>query len=86
MVEGELSVRVASAHLRKRLVLKVVAAEEAKGSALPHNQEGSVLYRGHGAFDYACGCCGLLLAIGVSPGMFQNLVFACGCGAWNQVS
>ena len=86
MREGEASLASTAAQLRTRLVLQVVAAENAKGFAIPHNHEGSPVYRGHGPYDYVCGGCGHFLAIGVSPGMFQSLVFACGCGAWNQVS
>ena len=86
MLEGEAPVGVTAARLRKRLVLNVVAEEDAKGFAIPHNQQGPPPYRGQGPYDYACGGCGLLLAIGVQPGMFQNLVFTCGCGAWNQVA
>ena len=86
MLEGETSIGLRAARLRKRLVLEVVAAEDAKGFVLPQYQEGSLPYRGRGPCDYVCGCCGHLLAIGVSQGMFKNLVFACSCGACNKVS
>ncbi len=70
--------------LRTRFTLKVVDAAEARGFIIPH-QDGAASYRGCGSGDYACGGCGRLLAIGVRPGMFQSFVFACGCGALNQV-
>ncbi len=66
-------------------MLEVVPAAKARGLVIPHNRDGSISYRGHGSHDYLCGGCGYFLAIGVSPGMFKGLVFACGCGAWNQV-
>ncbi len=74
------------AQARKRLVLEVVADEDVSGFAMYQNQEGSLPYRGHGSYDYVCWGCGRPLAIGVSPGMFQNLVFACDCGTCNKVS
>ena len=70
--------------LRSRLVLRVVDPPEARGFVIPH-QAGAAAFRGSGTADYACGLCGALLAIGVRPGMFQTFVFACGCGALNQV-
>ena len=79
MREGEAALGSAAAQARKRLVLEVVADEDTKGLAMYHR------YRGHGSHDYVCGVCGHLLAIGVSQGMFQKLVFACDCGACNKV-
>ena len=71
-------------YLRRKLVLKVVRPDEARGLVIPP-RGGGVGYRGRGGTDYACGGCGILLAIGVRAGMFQSLVFACACGALNQV-
>jgi hypothetical protein len=70
--------------LRTRLALDVVDAREARGFLIPH-QAGGASFRGGGSADYACGTCGALLAIGVRPGMFRTFVFACSCGALNQV-
>ncbi len=70
--------------LRTRVVLKVVDSADARGFVVPH-QAGTASFRGSGGADYACGACGALLAIGVRPGMFQTFVFACGCGALNEV-
>jgi hypothetical protein len=70
---------------RRRIALDVVDSSDATGLVVPHRRDGSIAYRGHGPADYACGCCGRLLAIGVMPGMFQSLAFSCGCGALNQV-
>jgi len=72
--------------LRERVVLQVVEPHEARGFVVPHNRSGSIPFRGRGANDYACGGCGNLIAIGVNLATFQNFVFACGCGALNQVS
>jgi hypothetical protein len=71
-------------HIRRKLLLRVVRPEEARGLLIPP-RGGGVRYRGRGGTDYACGGCGLLLAIGVRAGTFQSLVFACSCGALNQV-
>jgi hypothetical protein len=71
--------------LRERVVLHVVEPHEARGFVIPHHSPGSIQFRGFGSNDYACGGCGCLIAIGVNLAMFQNFVFACGCGALNQV-
>jgi hypothetical protein len=76
--------RATIGYLRRRLVLEVVKPDEARGLVIPP-RGGRVGYRGRGGTDYACGCCGFLLAIGVGAGMFQSLLFACSCGALNQV-
>ncbi len=70
--------------VRDRRVLKVLDRAECVGFVVPHH-EGVAAYRGDGAADYACGRCGTLLAIGVRPGMFRSLVFACACGALNAL-
>jgi hypothetical protein len=70
--------------LRRKLFLRVVRPEEARGLVIPP-RGGRIGYRGRGGTDYACGGCGVLLAIGVTAGMFQSLIFACACGALNQV-
>ena len=82
--EGE-GLRRRAFGLRERVVLHVVDPHEARGFVIPHNRSGSVQFRGRGANDYACGGCGGLLAIGVNLDVFQNFVFACVCGALNQV-
>ncbi len=71
--------------VRERVALEVVEPDEARGFVIPQNRFRSVSYRGPDRTDYACGGCGHLLAIGVRQGMFQSLVFACDCGAFNQV-
>ena len=71
--------------LRKRVVLRPVEPHEAHGFVIPHRRSGSIPFRGGGAHDYACGGCGGLLAIGVNLAAFQNFVFACGCGALNEI-
>ncbi len=70
--------------VRDRRVLKVLDGAERRGFVVPHH-EGVAAYRGEGGADYACGNCGTLLAIGVRPGMFRSLVFACACGALNAL-
>ena len=70
---------------RVRIAMEALDASEAAGFLIPHRRDGSVPYRGPGQVDYACGECGHLLAIGVSPGLFQRFVFSCGCGALNRV-
>ncbi len=72
-------------HVRQRIALEVVEPGRARGLVIPFPRDGSITYSGRCVSDYACGGCGQLLAIGVRPGMFQSLVFACGCGALNQV-
>ncbi len=71
--------------LRERVVLEVVDPHEARGFLIPGNRSRSVPYRGPDGTDYACGGCGYLLAIGVRRRMFQGFLFACACGALNQV-
>ena len=70
---------------RQRIVLEVVSSSDARGLLVAPGADGSVLFHGPGDADYACGRCGRLLAIGIRPGMFQRFVFACVCGAVNQV-
>ena len=70
---------------RQRVVMRVLEAHQATGFVIPPPRAGSVLCRGLGCEDYACGDCGRLLAIGMRPGVFARFVFACGCGAWNQL-
>ena len=71
---------------RQRVVLEeVIDPRDARGFGVPHG-DGAVLLRGLGDTDYACGRCGHLLAIGIRRGMFQRFVFACACGAVNQVT
>ena len=77
--------RALAGALRERVALKLVEPRDARGLIIPGRRDGSVLYRGNGEADYACGSCGSLLCIGVRPGMFQALAFACKCGALNQV-
>ncbi len=69
---------------RERRALKVVEPSEAAGFVIPHPHR-NALVRGGGGTDYACGACGLLLAIGVRPGTFRSFLFACACGALNEV-
>ncbi len=83
MDHQESSQQATIGYLRRKLALKVVRPDEARGFVIP--PKAGVGYRGHGATDYACGGCGGLLAIGVRAGMFQSLVFACACGALNEV-
>jgi hypothetical protein len=71
--------------LRERVVLDVVEPHEARGFVVPLSRSGSVQFRGLGANDFACGGCGCLIAIGVNLAAFENFVFACGCGALNQI-
>ncbi len=71
--------------VRRRIVLKRVSPFEATGVIVRVRRGGGALYRGHGHADYVCGSCGSLLCIGVRPGMFRSLAFACLCGAVNQV-
>jgi hypothetical protein len=73
------------AAVRERIALEVVEPSGARGLVVPCHRDGSALYRGLGESDYACGGCGHLIATGVRPGMFRSLVFACRCGALNQV-
>lgn len=84
MNEGEAH-RPAALGLRDRVVLHVVEPHEARGFVVPLSRSGSVQFRGLGANDFACGGCGGLIAIGVNLAAFQNFVFACGCGALNQI-
>jgi len=70
--------------IRDRIVLRIVESGERPGFIIPH-RDGGATFRGHGSADYACGNCGLLLAIGVRPGMFRSFVFACGCGGLNAL-
>lgn len=70
--------------VRDRRVLKVLDGGERRGFVVAHH-DGLAAYRGDGGADYACGNCGALLAIGVRPGMFRSLVFACACGALNAL-
>ena len=71
---------------RARYVLRVAEGGETAGFVLPTRRHGTVIYRGLGPADYACGDCGRLLAAGVRPGMFRSLVFSCVCGALNRVA
>ncbi len=80
----ERSVHERTLGLRDRVTLAVVEPGEARGFVIPH-QQGCAVFRGGGPADYACGKCGSLLAIGVTPGMFRTFVFACACGAFNAV-
>jgi hypothetical protein len=75
--------KLTPAETRRRVVLKPVAPLEATGLIIPYRRDAR--YRGYGEADYLCGSCGSLLCIGVRPGMFQCLAFACGCGTLNQV-
>jgi hypothetical protein len=84
MERDESTHRAMFGYLRRKLVLKVVRPDEARGLVIPP-RGGRIGYRGRGATDYACGGCGVLLAIGVTAGMFQSFIFACGCGTLNQV-
>lgn len=70
---------------RRRVVLQVVEPYEAPGFVIPHQRSGAIRFRGLGADDYACGCCGALISIGVDLAAFQNFVFACSCGALNAI-
>lgn len=70
---------------RERIALEVVDSSDARGLLVLPGPDGSVLFRGQGNADYACGRCGHLLAIGIRRGMFQRFAFACACGAVNQV-
>ncbi len=70
---------------RQRLVLEVVEPGRARAFVVPCQPDGSVAYRGLDLFDYTCGSCGRAVAIGVRPGMFQGIAFACACGALNHV-
>ena len=69
--------------MRRRIHLDVVTAQEATGMRVPSGTR--VMYRGRGSHDYACGNCGLLIAIGVQPGVLRSLLFDCCCGATNRV-
>ncbi|MFL5302069.1 MAG: hypothetical protein ACJ79R_17170 [Anaeromyxobacteraceae bacterium] len=71
---------------RARYVLQVAEGGETAGFVVPTRREGTVIYRGLGPADYACGGCGRVLAAGVRPGMFRSLVFSCECGALNRVA
>jgi hypothetical protein len=74
-----------AAGLRRRVVLRPVEPHEARGFVIPLRRSGSIPFRGRGADDYACGGCGGLIAIGVDLAAFENFVFACGCGALNEL-
>ncbi len=81
------TLRQAAAPTRQRVVLEVLEPDLAKSFDVPPDRcDGWVRYRGQGRHDYLCGACGLLLAIGVEPGMFQNRVLVCHCGALNRES
>jgi hypothetical protein len=79
-------IRAARDEQRRRVALREVEPGQAQGFVVPYERDGAVAYRGVGGTDYACGGCGRLLAVGVHPGMFQGFVFACGCGALNQLA
>lgn len=78
--------RTSAMGLRKRVVLRAIEPHEARGFIVPHRRSGSIPFRGRGRHDYACGGCGGLLAIGVDLAAFRNFVFACCCGALNELS
>lgn len=84
MEEGRDLARRYPSAARPRLALSVLDPEEATGFVIPLDRSRG-LCRGGGDVDYACGGCGNLIAIGMSPGRLRSLVFACGCGALNQV-
>ncbi|HTT69612.1 MAG TPA: hypothetical protein VMG32_00205, partial [Anaeromyxobacteraceae bacterium] len=48
-------------------------------------EDGAPVFTGPGDLDYLCGACGMLLCEGVRPGLFVGVLFACRCGAENQV-
>ncbi len=70
---------------RERIVLDVVERAAPRRFVISPHGDGSAAYQGLGASDYVCGACGRPVAVGVRPGMFQSLAFACPCGALNQV-
>jgi hypothetical protein len=70
--------------LRQRLVLELVDHEPSDRFAVPPREDGSPVFRGPGAIDYACGRCARLLAIGVRRGLFASLMWRCACGATNR--
>jgi len=82
---GDRGSRARPALARLRVVLRVLEAHQATGFLIPAPRGGAVVCRGPGGEDYACGDCGRLLAIGMRSGTFARFVFACGCGAWNQL-
>lgn len=85
MSEDRETYRARPLGLRERVVLRAVEPHEACGFVVPHQASGSIRFRGRGRHDYACGSCGGLLAIGVELAAFRNFVFACGCGALNEL-
>jgi hypothetical protein len=85
MIADQGTLRQSAAPVRQRIVLEVVEPVLAKGFDVPPDRlDDWVRHRGQGKYDYLCGACGLLLAIGVEPGVFQNRVLACHCGALNR--
>ena len=72
-----------TAALRRRIHLDVVSPDEARGIRVSSGHP--VMYRGCGGQDYACGACGVLIAIGVQPGVLRSVLFECACGAMNRV-
>lgn len=83
--DHETTCRARPLGLRERVVLRAIEPHEARGFVVPHQASGAVRFRGRGRHDYACGGCGGLLAIGVELAAFRNFVFACSCGALNEL-
>ncbi len=71
--------------LRRRVALTVVRHDEVRGRGVERSPIELRAICGPGLLVYVCGSCGHGLAVGPRPGSFATALFACGCGAVNQV-
>lgn len=69
---------------RRVFMLQVVSADALRGFVVLPGAGGQPAFQGGGSIDFICGTCLERLASGVSPGMFDDLVFQCRCGSWNR--